>query len=382
MSKNQIGKELLQRGLISDAQLEDALKNQAIFGGRIGSHLVDIGALEEEQLARLLSSRYKIPFVRSHHFANLPQDVIDLLPAEMAQKYYAVPLQKDPRRLVVALPDPGNLEALDTLGFHCGVRITPVVAAESTLISALHRYYGLERVGQFILVPEEETATREVAPANDDVDEGSWLGGKEQDAMLDAWEIQQREVMNHTPQPESAGFPDVKDVPPPAQPAPAANLDQLGEQFSQAGDREMIADLLINYMAREYRNAAVFLVRKNVAFGWRAVCDRAPRSEFGQFQLGLDEPSLLQTVAETHSQYLGPVPRSPFNSLLLQEVSGIIPDQVLIQPVLLLGRLVGFLYIDNPQLNLAVVGAEMRELALKLAMAFEMLILQNKLAST
>jgi len=384
--KNRIGKELLRRGLISETQLEEALKSQAIFGGRLGSHLVDVGAIEEEQLARLLSARHRVPFVRSRHFNNLPREIIDQLPVELVEKHFAVPLKKDKRQMVVALPDPGDLDAIDAIGFHCGMRVKPVVAVESTLVRAMHRYYGLERVGQYILVPEDEPR-QDPARAPDidseEEDESSWLGGPEQDAMLEDWELRQRqETTSPPPSARETTFTNQPVEASTVPPKPAATLEQLGEQFSRAANRDEIADLVIAWINREYRSGALLLVRGGVTFGWRAVRDRTPLPDFEQFQLGLDEPSILQMVADSHARYLGPVPRSPFNSLLLHELGGHIPEQVLIEPVLLLGRLIGFLYIDNPRLNLAAVAAEVRELAVKLAMAFEMLILQNKLAST
>jgi len=346
---------LLQRELVSPHQLEEALRNQAIFGGRLGSHLVDLGALEEEQLARVLSVRYRVPFVRSHHFEHLPGSLFDLLPPSLAERHLAIPLQKEARQLVVALPDPGDRDALDDIARTCGIRIKPVVAVESTLVRALHRYYGLERIGHYH--PDKE------------------------DAAIQTGTVAERQTTDWRAPGDNARADDTADAPELTVEV-AESLEQLGEQFSRAADRDMVAELVITWIRREYRSGALLLVRRDQALGWYAVRDGDPLPGFGRFQLGLDEPSLLQMVAESHVQYLGPVPRNPFNSLLLHELGGQLPKQVLIEPVLLQGRLIGFLYVDNPRLNLAALSDEVRELSARLAMAFERLILQNKLAST
>lgn len=377
-----LGQELLRRKLISRRQLEDALKSQAIFGGRLGSHLVDSGALEEETLARLLSQRHKVPFIKAKHVARLTPKLISLLPVDLAKKYLAIPIQQDRTRLVIALPDPGDLAGIDDISFRTGLIIRPVVAAESTIVRALQRYYGIDRVGDYILVPEEKALPEpEKTPTiEEDFSPDSWLGGSEQDAMLESWDARQR---------AEEQLADTKLAPPAAEPAPTPakplpvvdNLDQLGELFSKVDNREDIADLAMAYFAQEYRSGALLLVRHNTAFGWRAVRNGKHLDGFEDFQDSLDEPSVLQTVSLSRLHYLGPIPRTPFNSLLLQELGGQIPEQVLIVPIILLDRLIGFLYLDNPKLNLGALTPEVQELAGKLTMAFEMLILKNKLAS-
>jgi hypothetical protein len=377
-----LGQELLRRKLISRRQLEDALKSQAIFGGRLGSHLIDAGALEEEPLARLLSQRHKVPFIKAKHVARLTPELISLLPVDLAKKYLAIPIQKDRTRLVIALPDPEDLAGIDDISFRTGLIIRPVVAAESTIVRALQRYYGVDRVGDYILMPAEESLPEpEKTPIiEEDLSPESWLGGFEQDAMLESWDAKQRAEEQRA---------DARISPQVAEPAPTPskqlpvveNLDQLGELFSKVDNREEIADLAMAFFAQEYRSGALFMVRHNTAFGWRAVRNGKHLSGFENFQDSLDEPSVLQTVSLSRHHYLGPMPRTPFNSLLLQELGGQIPEQVLVIPIILLDRLIGFLYLDNPKLHLAALIPETQELAGKLTMAFEMLILKNKLAS-
>ena len=112
-------------------------------------------------------------------------------------------------------------------------------------------------------------------------------------------------------------------------------------------------------------------MRGNLALGWK--CSRAGEvtAGFDQLQIPLDEPSVLKTVAEGKSFYLGPIPRSPFNSMMLQEMGGALPDTALLVPLLMMGRVVGILYVDGKGIDLGERLFDLQKLTAKAAMAFE-----------
>ncbi|MDO9080123.1 MAG: hypothetical protein Q7U44_04930, partial [Desulfuromonadales bacterium] len=95
----------------------------------------------------------------------------------------------------------------------------------------------------------------------------------------------------------------------------------------------------------------------------------------------LDEPSILKTVAETSSFLLGPIPRTPFNSMFLQEIGGRVPQTALLVPLLMMGRVVGIIYVDGKGEELAEKLFELQKITIKAAMAFEILVLKNKIVS-
>ncbi|MGE4344930.1 MAG: hypothetical protein AB7F20_11740, partial [Geoalkalibacter sp.] len=57
-----LGTMLVQEGVISLQQLDEALKYQTIFGGRLGTNLIEMGLAEEEDIARVLSEKLRVPF--------------------------------------------------------------------------------------------------------------------------------------------------------------------------------------------------------------------------------------------------------------------------------------------------------------------------------
>ncbi|MGI9285363.1 MAG: hypothetical protein ACR2P1_08235, partial [Pseudomonadales bacterium] len=63
VKKLRIGDLLVQQQLITEQQLQDALRQQKVTGQKIGRTLIDLGLIEEDQLLRLLSRQLKIPFL-------------------------------------------------------------------------------------------------------------------------------------------------------------------------------------------------------------------------------------------------------------------------------------------------------------------------------
>jgi Type II secretion system (T2SS), protein E, N-terminal domain len=140
-----LGDLLVSRGLITSEQLADALFAQRQFGGRLGTNLVELGFVSDDQLALCLSQQLAVPFAKPDALASIPRDVIARLPAAVAAKYRAVPLRYEVGELHLGMADPQNFAKLDEINFALGIRVRPYVVTEVALNYALERYYGLPR---------------------------------------------------------------------------------------------------------------------------------------------------------------------------------------------------------------------------------------------
>jgi hypothetical protein len=159
-----LGEMLVGRGLVTPQELEDALLAQRQLGGRLGSNLVELGFVTEEQLAACLSEQLGLPFAPAEAVAVLPPELVARVPKEVAAKYRVVPLRLDGRELHVGLADPHDLDRIDELSFALGCRVRPHVMTEVTLNYALERYYGIKREARFIRVPGRDMNVLEVVP--------------------------------------------------------------------------------------------------------------------------------------------------------------------------------------------------------------------------
>ncbi len=143
--RQRLGELLVQQGLISDHQLRQALECQQIFGGKLGSHLLEQGFLKEEELVEGLSRAFRRPGLGRRQLLQLPAAVLELLPQSVAAKYRLVPVSLQRRLLRVATAEANNLRMLDEVAFITGYAIDPLVVPEHLLAEALERYYQVPR---------------------------------------------------------------------------------------------------------------------------------------------------------------------------------------------------------------------------------------------
>ena len=147
-----LGEILVHEGLLTPSQLETALTAQRIFGGRLGTNLVEHGFVSEVDLARVLARQLGVRMVDPNALASVDRRVLALVPADVARKYAAVPFAHDEAtdRVSVALADPNNLQKIDEIQFALGRRIELHIAPEVMLAFALEKYYGIERPRRYV----------------------------------------------------------------------------------------------------------------------------------------------------------------------------------------------------------------------------------------
>lgn len=379
-----LGELLIQQGKITAGQLEEALKYQVIFGGKLGTNLLEMGFLEEGDIARILSKKLGVPFMESAaHFTNIPEEVIALIPRELAVKHQVVPVKLENRKLSLAMVDPSDLKAIDELSFRTGFIIRPMVTPEVRLLGALEKYYQVQRTARYIQIIRDRIPTDPSAPSR---------SGPQVRPVAKAPTPQRPLPTPAAPQPtpppqiwpdadvvDGLEEVDILDEVLPLPEEEPCTLDSISNRLSESSDREDIADGIAEYIGQEFPRGALFMIRGGNAFGWKAMMDGEEIARFDEFQIPLDEPSVLKTVAETGSNFLGPIPRTPFNSMMLQEFGGRMPETALLLPLFMMGRVVGILYIDGDSSEIRARIGDLQRLIAKAIMAFEILILKKKI---
>jgi len=135
-----LGELLVRENMISLGQLQRAQDEQRRTGGRVGYHLTKLGFIEENELTSFLSQQYGVPSIDLSEF-EIDEDVIRLIPKEVAEKHCVCPVNRAGSSLIVAMNDPSNIFAIDDIKFLTGYNIEVVVASESAIKDALARYY-------------------------------------------------------------------------------------------------------------------------------------------------------------------------------------------------------------------------------------------------
>ncbi|HTO87493.1 MAG TPA: type IV-A pilus assembly ATPase PilB [Thermoanaerobaculia bacterium] len=139
-----LGDLLLKAKLITQDQLEAALKLQREEGGKLGEALVRVGAASESDITETLSQQFGVPSIDLANFAIDP-NVIKIVPGEVARKYGVLPVNKTGATLTIAMGDPTNVFAMDDIKFMTGYNVEPVVASEGALRKAIDKHYGTPR---------------------------------------------------------------------------------------------------------------------------------------------------------------------------------------------------------------------------------------------
>jgi type IV pilus assembly protein PilB len=152
-----LGEILVKRDLIRLEQLQEALRHQRTQGGRLGSILVQLGFLSDEEIASVLSEQYDLPSVNLDEM-KVEDEVKRLIPIETAIRYQVLPLKRIGTALTLAIADPTNVLALDEIKFMTGYRVEPVVASEGSIREAIERNYGSEHTLQLQKVYDELAA--------------------------------------------------------------------------------------------------------------------------------------------------------------------------------------------------------------------------------
>jgi type IV pilus assembly protein PilB len=136
-----LGDLLVKEKIITPEQLEQATKAQKEQNSRLGSALVKLGFLTDEDVTNFLSRQYGVPAINLSYFEIDPA-VVKLIPFETAKRYQILPLSRVGASLTIAMVDPTNVFAMDDIKFMTGFNIEPVVASESSILAGIDKAYG------------------------------------------------------------------------------------------------------------------------------------------------------------------------------------------------------------------------------------------------
>lgn len=161
MNSQSFGHALLERGLISSRQLQEATHAVVLFGGRVGTHLVECGALDEETVEQALADHLGVARAPTDELERPAPEALEAIPRELATRLCVVAFRREAEALHVAMTDPWDPEIADLLLRKTGLRVLPYVVSETRMRRLLRRHFDeatVERraLGIDPLAPGEE----------------------------------------------------------------------------------------------------------------------------------------------------------------------------------------------------------------------------------
>jgi len=136
-----LGELLVREKLLNSDQLQSAVDFQKSNDVAMGTAIVSLGLISEEEMAQALSRQLGYPYINLDQFDVYP-DVINLIPVEIAHKYLIMPIHRIRSFLTLSMVDPTDLDVIEDIRFRTGLSIQPVIASETGISNAIKKYYG------------------------------------------------------------------------------------------------------------------------------------------------------------------------------------------------------------------------------------------------
>lgn len=172
-----LGELLLNAGVLTPTQLDDALTEQKHSGCRLGEALVRLELADEDQLIAAISEQLDVARIELADF-NLDQKLAQRLPEMTARRLRALVLAEQVDGYLVAMADPTDLMAEDELERQLGRPVHAAIVRERDLLRALDRIYL--RQAQIAGLAEE--LGQEIADSS--VEGDDWSDADDSDALV------------------------------------------------------------------------------------------------------------------------------------------------------------------------------------------------------
>jgi hypothetical protein len=381
---NEIGSLLVERGVIHQRDLDDALRLQSVYGGRIGTCLLDLGYLVVEELAAYLSDHCDVPLPPEEWVEQPDPKALAMVPTSLVRRIQVLPLKLEKSSLHVAMIDPSNEEHRSFLEIASSREIVPYVLPEKRMVGLLERHLGIDRSPRFVgmisrprvagLQADEAAAATPLARARrrirTSLDDASTDGGapdpaaqRAQDpaaqpgsdpaALASSDEAAEDEIIlldelvaEPTDElvwemPEDAvSDASSSDVP------FSARIAHLEARLHGCRERDDIVRLALALASSFARVAGLFVVRSNRVTGFRASTPEMTAS-MSEIELPIEAPSMLTHPALSRMPYRGTPPGDGIDGRLLASLDRHDVREVFVHPIIIRDRTVNVLYADN-----------------------------------
>jgi type IV pilus assembly protein PilB len=185
-TKKRLGEILIEGGLLTRGQLEEALPYQKKSGLKLGQFLVREGIVTEVQIVDMVSNQLNLNKYSAEAY-QIDTELANVIPADMAFRYQAVPLKKNHLLLTIAMIDPMDINAVDAIEVYTNNEVETVICTEQDLNQLLSTLYGTySGIGGVLEDMEEMQYDKEIekAAVTEDVEVSSLQGMAEEAPVI------------------------------------------------------------------------------------------------------------------------------------------------------------------------------------------------------
>jgi hypothetical protein len=415
-----LGTLLVKHGWITKQQLGLAISKQREIGGRLGTCLLEMGAIPEDLLNRSLAEQQGVPSADAEDLANIADKVSRLLPAPIAIRYRAVPFRATHTDVDIAMLEVDNLWLQDELSFIVGRRLNVYIANEARIVEALARYYKAPCSERFVkLLVQLNRALRErqaeahhpdsrlVAVGSEDASTDNSKPTVRYDTLSPDIEtrgeatpassgprserpremtipVSEQELRSIGAAPAGETVASKSPSTPYLYSRDAGNQSTLGIAeveiaLENAANVREIGEALLSVVSQLFTRVGLLQATPSMVRGWLASGPGLDHERLEQYRVTFDEPSIFLNLKEGGSFFLGTLPEMPAHLSLAACWHKDLSDESAVFPVRVRDRLVALVYGDCGPLGLADLDLDhMRDLCASASRAFERYLVEQK----
>lgn len=182
--KKRLAQMLVDEGIITDAQLQEALKEAKAQNIRLEQAIIKLGYISDEVLMAFMGTQMGIPTVTLSEQGEIDPNVVKLIPENVCQRQILVAIAKKENNLTVAMSDPLNVSAIDDIRLMTGFEVTPVLASESEIKATIQKIFSSTTADmEEVMKDLEKVSDIEVVESEDEVDAAK-LAAASEDAPI------------------------------------------------------------------------------------------------------------------------------------------------------------------------------------------------------
>jgi hypothetical protein len=366
--EDRLGDILIKKKMIAPEQLDQAVQCQVLFGGRLGTNLLELGFISEDQLRKILEEKYEIPAVSRKDLLEIPREAINFMSRGFSVEHKLVPVRLNDDVLEVAMLDPLSESSVSALAEATSLKIEKLIALELDLYWAQEKYYAVKREARYINLDrwleqqrdmkqrparkKPETMKRE--PLLPDLQDITALEGSPKD-LEDFWDRVGR-----------TGYPEHL-------------LPRVLKDLEMAGNRDEISGVILDFAAMHFMRTLLFVINEDMLFGWDGQGEGLDSRVALAIMLPLKRRSIFKTVLETGAYFLGPIPDTTINNRFTAAFGATRPKSVLLLPILVSDKVVAILYGDmGHEKSVSAVPPALQRVLAAAGQAFQRLIVKQK----
>jgi hypothetical protein len=375
-----LGEYLVHAGAITADDLDAALRQQVVYGGRLGTNLIELGAAEPDTIAHALARLLHVPASLERHFQTCDPAARERIPRDLAARYGAFPIAfadtHAGRRLVVCMRNPRDQPGVDALTAAAGVHVLACVAPELELFYWLEQGYGIQRPqryrqarpgreqplprGDSDRMPAVSQVQRvedfEVDVDLDGLDDELAMPDSLQLVELDHGDVERDFSQYSVPQGrERESLLDIAEAArrsaTPATDGPELDFDAAVHAIQVAANRADVGDAVVGFLRARFGAGLMVIAKQGVAMGHRGCGGAFDDATVESILIPLTAPSMFRVAFEAGKTCRGAPPsggkaiQDRFFKLFPLPAP---PTEVVVTPVSIRNRVVSLIYAHAP----------------------------------